>query len=195
MSERFLLPKVIHGDLRQVKKQVGACVKRAAEPQQVIASLEQTLVPADQLPGDLIIEATTDAGRPPGPQNYWCDVLMTSLDRKHAELDTVRTWCLPLLETPWGGLTFLSQEANGVLHSRSFCIAYVKWMLRHALALESISDRFFFPGLGRVRLWNAPTGLSGSLGELGATNEELRSSRNAQDHSALAKRLLASAEN
>lgn len=194
MTDSLLVPSLCNGELPNVKKRIGALVKGATASDQIVADLEGTIGPANRIQGFFVIEATTNAGRPPGSEHYWCDVLMTALERKHAEMDTVREWCRALLEKPWGGLTFLSQEANGVLRAPEFRIDYLRWMLRNAAALETIADRFFLPGLGRVRLWGSPNGLTGTLGAFGATNEELRASRTADDYCAIARRVLASVE-
>lgn len=191
MSEMVMLPGMLCGDYPEVKKKVAVCVRRAVAPGDVVAALQETLVRSDTVTGLLLVESSGVVA-PQGKVNYWCDALMIELDRKHKEVADVRAWCYDLLTVPWGGLTFLSQEANGVLGgSRELCVAYVRWMISNAEALDALGERFSLSGRqAPTRLWSVPTNLAGALGALGATNDELRASARSEDYCRIARRVL-----
>jgi hypothetical protein len=155
----------------------------------MILHFEEASISADQIEGLFLIEAL-GADEEKKQTNYWCDALMIELDRKFEDAEELRTWSYELLNVPWGGLTFLSQEANGVLQSQAFCRKYVKWMIGHADGLDNLGKRFSLTGRGQAtKIWEAPTNLGGALGAIGARNEDF-SVRSVATFRELGERLL-----
>lgn len=193
MNKTFMVPKLLCGDYRTVKKNIFACVKQAKIPQDMILRLQEDLIPAEQVEGIFIIEAQA-ASEQKKRCNYWCDAVMIELDRRFDDVTEMRNWSYELLNFSWGGLTFLSQESNGVVRSQDFCRDYAKWMLCYADDLEEIGERFSLTGRrDPIKIWNEPTNLAGALGILGATNQDF-SNPSALAFVNLAKKLLERAD-
>lgn len=193
MVQNLNVPKIFHGEYRSVKKKVSSCVREAKTPQNLILQLQEIVVPGDQIEKMFLIESL-GAGEEKQQVNYWCDALMIELDRKFENVEEIRSWSFELLNVPWGGLTFLSQEANGVLQSQEFCIKYVKWMIDNADRLDRLGKRFSLTGRGAAtKIWEAPTNLGGALGALGARMEDFPD-RSMTTFCELAKRLLRAAD-
>lgn len=172
MTPKFTVPEMFCGSHRSVKVAVSACVRQSNTPLEMIRRVQHSLVPADQTEGIFVVESLGADGQKKR-SNYWCDILMVELDRKFEAVDEIRRWSEELLTVSWGGLTFLSQDANGVLQSPAFCRKYVEWMVCHATALNGLGARFSLTGRGQSgKIWDIPTNLGGALGAIGATMED-----------------------
>lgn len=78
---------------------------------------------------------------------------------------------LNLLDTTWGGLACLSEEANGLTGEKEFRGKFLRWILEHFDALDEVQGHV---QLYRERgLWRIPSTIQVVLGALGAPRDSL----------------------
>lgn len=187
------LPALLCGtrkDVQSIRAQLSKLLREVSAGEDFVARLNANLVDHHELSGSLVLETRVLLGLDDNAVHYWCDIPMVVVGAKlDDEPARLKELCSALFQQEWGGLTFLSQESNGVERRvPGFDEEYGRWILRFVERVDV--GRRFWAGLGPRFLWEMGTGLTGVLGALGASNDELLTVKSLAEYKKLAERLL-----